>query len=764
MTATRLSFVVIWALFMSVGWTAPVENLEVKIDNKTGGFQLLLSGTQWFESADVWFRNNGKWYSTQDGSITLSSATHGTGRLDWGPMDIYTFVWKSSDNIQFTTYTVVFQTVPAVIFGQQWDDGGNSTSTGNDDDIISRWPAFKIEDIGTDRGYTTWAGGQVSNTPTGKFSPDLKEIYKEQDGGLPLVIFDSTLDNAVVISPQNTFMSAHQQVWTPDGYQVPVFATGILGKVDNIPKGYSMETLLVAGQNITGTMDKWGRLLRMRYKKDDKYRRDDFSINYLGYYTDNGACYYYYTGDYKNYEEAMLAVKEDAVKNSLPYRYLQIDSWWYFKGDHDGVKNWTAMPSIFPNGIDAVSKATGWPIVAHNRFFSTDTVYAKQNGGKYDFIIDEGKIALPNDIQFWKDLLTNARDQWNLWTYEQDWLSTEYRGLQELEMDLNLGQTWLGQMGETAKELGLTIQYCMAYTRYIMQSVMIPTVTQARASGDYHPDNSQWMIGDSSILYHSMGVAPYKDTFHTTGTQAKCRFTNEETAPELETYVAVLSHGPVGPSDTVGGANKQLIMATSMSDGLLLKPSKPMMSLDSTFVMRALGKSGPDGYATATFSQISQYTWYYVLAANLKSTYQLNVTELPPSENVKPQSNFPQSVGVRYTLDGKVTGSVEVTNQLSISSCDKKDFQYWMIAPVLPGAGGSLLGELDKVVPISEQRVLTVILFGDTYVIKLRGAPNEVISMTTYSTADSKTTSISCTLDSTGAGTLAFSDVTKPSC
>ena len=47
----------------------------------------------------------------------------------------------------------------------------------------------------------------------------------------------------------------------------------------------------------------------------------------------------------------------------------QIDSWWYFKGPDDGVKNWTAMPSVFPNGIEAVVKKTGWPIEAHNRWW-----------------------------------------------------------------------------------------------------------------------------------------------------------------------------------------------------------------------------------------------------------------------------------------------------------------------------------------------------------------------------------------------------------
>ena len=168
---------------------------------------------------------------------------------------------------------------------------------------------------------------------------------------------------------------------------------------------------------------------------------------------------------------------------------------------------------------------------------------------------------------------------------------------------------------------------------------------------------------------------------------------------------------------------------------------------------------------------MSGYTWYYVLGAELKSDYQMSLSELPPSRRgVKPKTSFPESVAVQHAYDLNKTISSnfvkisDASTKLMISSCGITDFQYWYIAPVLPGSGGALLGELDKVVPISEQRVLTVILFGDTYVVKLRGAPGEVVSMTTFDTRDSKTTTIDCTMDSTGAGSLGFSDVKNLSC
>lgn len=38
----------------------------------------------------------------------------------------------------------------------------------------------------------------------------------------------------------------------------------------------------------------------------------------------------------------------------------------------------------------------GLPVVAHNRYWASDTTYAKKNGGMYDFVVEETK-AIPDD-------------------------------------------------------------------------------------------------------------------------------------------------------------------------------------------------------------------------------------------------------------------------------------------------------------------------------------------------------------------------------
>jgi len=63
---------------------------------------------------------------------------------------------------------------------------------------------------------------------------------------------------------------------------------------------------------------------------------------------------------------------------------------------------------------------------------------------------------------------------------------------------------------------------CMPYPRHALQSVEIPAVTQVRASDDYVPNSretTQWHMGDSSMLAHALGLAPFKDNWWSSSSQ-----------------------------------------------------------------------------------------------------------------------------------------------------------------------------------------------------------------------------------------------------
>ena len=59
----------------------------------------------------------------------------------------------------------------------------------------------------------------------------------------------------------------------------------------------------------------------------------DFTNNYLGYNTDNGAYYYYQTEANRTYLQTLLDVHAYSKQQQIPYRHALHDSWWYYKGE-----------------------------------------------------------------------------------------------------------------------------------------------------------------------------------------------------------------------------------------------------------------------------------------------------------------------------------------------------------------------------------------------------------------------------------------------
>ena len=49
-----------------------------------------------------------------------------------------------------------------------------------------------------------------------------------------------------------------------------------------------------------------------------------------------------------------------------------------------------------------------------------------------------------------------------------------------------------------------------------------------------------------------------------------------------------------------------VLISCSMKDGRLLKPTRPAMSIDSTFIQRAFGSGGPDGQLWAAFTEVHE--------------------------------------------------------------------------------------------------------------------------------------------------------------
>ena len=154
--------------------------------------------------------------------------------------------------------------------------------------------------------------------------------------------------------------------------------------------------------------------------------------------------------------------------------------------------------------------------------------------------------------------------------------------------------------------------------------------------------------------------------------------------------------------------------------------------------------------------QIGQFTWYYLFTGNLASPYYLTVKELPSSRYTFPVSSLPFStIAFQYNLDGNITNvtSFGADSGLFISPCGKTDFQYWVIPPFLP-FGYTLLGELNKIIPVSEQRFSDITVSDNTVTVKVNGVPTEKVPITVYDNSAKKTQVIECTISESGTNVL----------
>ncbi|CAF0898866.1 unnamed protein product [Rotaria sordida] len=218
-------------------------------------------------------------------------------------------------------------------------------------------------------------------------------------------------------------------------------------------------------------------------------------------------------------------------KINLPFHYIQLDSWWYYKAIGGGVSQWKSRPDIFPDGLP--------------------TLYRQMER---------------NDL-FRIDLLSEAAHDCGLIMYEQDWLHVQSSKFIPLLTDIDLDRQWLMSTSEGADKVNITIQYsCVSvdYTRHIV----------------YRED--QWTIGISSLLSDALDIALFKDVFWSTTNEPGSAYKPSpmEPLPEREIVIAILSTGPVSSGDAINYTDSKRIMKCCRQDGLILKPDRPITMID----------------------------------------------------------------------------------------------------------------------------------------------------------------------------------------
>lgn len=134
--------------------------------------------------------------------------------------------------------------------------------------------------------------------------------------------------------------------------------------------------------------------------------------------------------------------------------------------------------------------------------------------------------------------------------------------------------------------------------------------------------------------------------------------------------MSTLSTGPVAVSDKIGGSDVSLIMRSCAADGKLLQPDKPATLTDAAIMAAAKIKQGPSGQIWETYSVLTGYKFFYLLAIESKA-YTMSFQELTGSTSGMYVAWETNSSSTLHLFDK--------SHAISLPDTDKASFNLWTV-------------------------------------------------------------------------------------
>jgi hypothetical protein len=481
----------------------------------------------------------------------------------------------------------------------------------------------------------------------------------------PWVLFDKER-RTMVLAPADHFLVAGMRD-APGGAD----AGGIDAAITTLPPGFEHGTLLVLGNGITATLDGWGQALQLLNGKRPVSNEADVMLRKFGYWTDNGAAYYYHFVPKLGYPGTLLAVRDAYRKLGVPLAYMELDSWWYPKEQGNslaamavnGETVYRANPQVFPQGLRSFHEQIGLPFVVHARWVARDSPYRRE------YRMSRNVVLSP---AFWSETAQYLRDG-GVAVYEQDWLNDNARPA----VNLIDPQQFLGNMAHAMGKEGVSVEYCMELPGYLLASTTYQDVQGARVAGD-RLEPSKWtdfLYG--SALAHAVGLWPWSDVFMS------------QELPEL--ILSTLSAGPVGVGDPLGQIDVSNLKRAMRADSVLLKPDLPAQPLDAVYVADAKGGKTPMIAATRSGDEVEVFAYPRTQGGQEVS---VGLRELGISGPAY-EWDWVRRTGRRIGAGGSFRMSFE------------DGWAYVVVSPIGPDHI-ALLGDADKIVPLARERFPTV--------------------------------------------------------
>jgi hypothetical protein len=712
------------------------SSFMVELDMNTAAATLKLEGEPWFHltgnALSVVGWNDGNHLRLSATSVIDDCLAERYERF--GSCTNITFLWEDKDEEHsLETSFLIFHELDLMIFEQYFPNGWEKPEilTQMDDTrlLVTGFPTINLTLPKDDLAYMSWGGCMLSNPSWGDWKnvpeEEFQKLFDADSYGQPWVLHDPNGRTVVWSSLDNFFVSG----FAADRDKLNV---GLKTTLNSIPKEFRHSSILMTGQGINATVMEWGDILLMSgdVQKERSNVYDDFTLAMLGYWTDNGA--YHYVGttgpNYDNMEEALVGIKEGMKEKRIPIRYIQWDDWWMEKiADIPGILSWTPKKDVFPSGF---SDWLGMPLAMYAPEYASTNVWIEQYSWKID---PKRNTSIPIDTKFYMDLFKNGTSI-GMKMFEQDFLCSYGIGRTTLtNSDVMSGKAWLTFMDAAAREYEIKMQLCMPDAYHLLQSTTLPSVTNARGTGDNTRDYPSILsMGMNTFLFYALGIFTSRDnawTSDATVNQSGCgnaKFCFEPNS-HLDNVVAVLSGGPYGIGDGLEFVNRTVAMYCCRSDGLLLRPRWPLASLEFSFT----DKDAKGELIWAAHDEFGSLRWSYIVGVKLSHDIPITPKRLSNGSTCSCGTMVAWEVTVGKDVESVVPFSNSKPFMLPASKpldlpykVDTPGHTHYSTAPVLSN-GMVFLGETDKWASVSFGRVVGMHVYNDSFSVVVSGASSE---------------------------------------
>ena len=438
----------------------------------------------------------------------------------------------------------------------------------------------------------------------------------------------------------------------------------------------------------------------------------------LGYWTDNGAAYYYQYDASQGYTGTLLGVRSYFASLGVPLAYMQLDSWWYPKGPERIVERQSRRPVHLhrrPDRLAATARTVLQRPWASRSSRTRAGLTPRAPTAPNTRCRTTSRPTPPTGRASPSSIAASG-----VTVYEQDWLN---QAALPITTNLPDQDAFKDHMAAAMAAAHVDMQYCMPLPRHYLQGSKYPNLTTTRVSVDRFSSPRYVDFLFTSLLTSSLGAWPWSDTFN---------------SPETDNLLlSTLSAGMVGVGDATGSASVTNLLQAVRPDGVIVKPDVPIVPIDQTFLDQASGDGAPLVAAARTdFGAGLSAAYVYAFTVGAGTTATFAPSALGLSGEVYVYDYF-QGTGAAVDAAGPYAQALP------------NGSAYDVVVPIGP-SGIAFLGDQGKFVSLGKKRIPSVTDNG-TLAVTVAFAPGEaMVTLHGYATA---APTVSATTGAVGAVT-----------